>query len=83
MFLWFPVLDLARAPRRTARKKGSGYENESADKNRLTYRYTSVYSWGSQLTYRFFPPETSYVLFFLGGGVAAVTFLCKHHGKVR
>jgi hypothetical protein len=27
MFLWFPVLDLARAPRRTARKKGSGYEN--------------------------------------------------------
>jgi hypothetical protein len=28
MFLWFPVLDLARAPRRTARKKGSGYENE-------------------------------------------------------
>jgi hypothetical protein len=25
MFLWFPVL--ARAPRRTARKKGSGYEN--------------------------------------------------------
>jgi hypothetical protein len=29
MFLWFPVLDLARAPRRTARKKGSGYENVS------------------------------------------------------
>ena len=29
MFLWFPVLDLARAPRRTARKKGSGYENSS------------------------------------------------------
>jgi hypothetical protein len=29
MFLWFPVLDLARAPRRTARKKGSGYENGS------------------------------------------------------
>jgi hypothetical protein len=28
MFLWYPVLDLARAPRRTARKKGSGYENE-------------------------------------------------------
>ena len=28
MFLWFPVLDLARAPRRTARKKGSGYEND-------------------------------------------------------
>ena len=27
MFLWFPVLDLARAPRRAARKKGSGYEN--------------------------------------------------------
>ena len=26
MFLWYPVLDLARAPRRTARKKGSGYE---------------------------------------------------------
>ena len=29
MFLWFPVLDLARAPRRAARKKGSGYENGS------------------------------------------------------
>jgi hypothetical protein len=29
MFLWFPVLDLARAPRRAARKKGSGYENDS------------------------------------------------------
>jgi hypothetical protein len=28
MFLWYPVLDLAWAPRRTARKKGSGYENE-------------------------------------------------------
>ena len=27
MFLWYPVLDLATAPRRTARKKGSGYEN--------------------------------------------------------
>jgi hypothetical protein len=26
MFLWYPVLDLARAPRRTARKKGSGSE---------------------------------------------------------
>ena len=31
MFLWFPVLDLARAPRRTARKKGSGYENADGD----------------------------------------------------
>jgi hypothetical protein len=27
MFLWYPVVDLARAPRRIARKKGSGYEN--------------------------------------------------------
>jgi hypothetical protein len=27
MFLWYPVMELARAPRRTARKKGSGYEN--------------------------------------------------------
>ena len=33
MFLWFPVLDLARAPRRTARKKGSGYENAFAEKH--------------------------------------------------
>jgi hypothetical protein len=24
MFLWYPVMDLARAPRRTARKKGLG-----------------------------------------------------------
>ena len=33
MFLWYPVIDLARAPRRatlTARKKGSGYENGSS-----------------------------------------------------
>jgi hypothetical protein len=28
MFLRYPVMDLARAPRRTARKKGSGYEND-------------------------------------------------------
>ena len=28
MFSWYPVMDLARAPRRAARKKGSGYENE-------------------------------------------------------
>jgi hypothetical protein len=28
MFLWYPVMDLARAPRRTGRKKGSGYEND-------------------------------------------------------
>jgi hypothetical protein len=27
MFLWYPVMDLVRAPHRTARKKGSGYEN--------------------------------------------------------
>jgi hypothetical protein len=27
MFPWYPVMDLARAPRRAARKKGSGYEN--------------------------------------------------------
>ena len=33
MFLWFPVLDLARAPRRTARKKGSGYENGETTSN--------------------------------------------------
>jgi hypothetical protein len=35
MFLWYPVMDLARAPRRTARKKGSGYEN---DTERKAYR---------------------------------------------
>jgi hypothetical protein len=29
MFLWYPVMDLARTPRRTTRKKGSGYENAS------------------------------------------------------
>ena len=44
MFLWFPVLDLARAPRRTARKKGSGYENES---------YTAVIS--KQVNFRDVP----------------------------
>jgi hypothetical protein len=27
MFLWYPVMDLARAPRRTVHKKGSGYKN--------------------------------------------------------
>jgi hypothetical protein len=35
MFLWFPVLDLARAPRRTARKKGSGYENDLKRETKL------------------------------------------------
>jgi hypothetical protein len=39
------------------------------------------------LTYRFSPRETSYVRLGGGGGggggVAAVTFLCKHHGKIR
>ena len=29
MFSWYPVMDLARAPRRAARKKGSGYETEA------------------------------------------------------
>jgi hypothetical protein len=36
MFLWYPVLDLARAPCRaplTARKMGSGYENGANDGN--------------------------------------------------
>ena len=27
--------------------------------------------------------QKRHMFFFLGGGVAAVTFLCKHHGKVR
>jgi hypothetical protein len=37
MFLRYPVMDLARAPRRTARKKGSGYENElEFDRNFIT-----------------------------------------------
>jgi hypothetical protein len=53
MFLWYPVLDLARAPRRTARKKDSGYENgtraseprkgpgyEVADSSRMLQAYT-------------------------------------------
>ena len=30
MLLWYPIMDLARAPRRSARKKGSGYENDIA-----------------------------------------------------
>jgi hypothetical protein len=33
MFLWYPVMDLARAPRRTARMKVSWYENGSIQKN--------------------------------------------------
>jgi hypothetical protein len=36
MFLWYPVMDLARTPRRArsnARKKGSGYENASGFPN--------------------------------------------------
>jgi hypothetical protein len=38
MFLWFPVLDLARAPRRPARKKGSGYENALRSRVRFPVR---------------------------------------------
>jgi hypothetical protein len=37
MFLWYPVMDLARAPRRTARKKGSGYENDLTRKDVVNY----------------------------------------------
>ena len=37
MFLWYPVLDLARAPRRTARKKGSGYENGREGEGSFSY----------------------------------------------
>ena len=36
MFLWYPVL--ARAPRRTARKKGSGYENANYRKANVTIK---------------------------------------------
>jgi hypothetical protein len=44
MFLWYPVLDLARAPRRTARKKGSGYENaQNPDICLLSYRFFQVH----------------------------------------
>jgi hypothetical protein len=35
MFSWYPVMDLARAPRRAARKKGSGYENTFHSKYRI------------------------------------------------
>jgi hypothetical protein len=35
--LWYPVMDLARAPRRTARKKGSGYENGTKWRNQLEH----------------------------------------------
>jgi hypothetical protein len=38
MFLWYPVLDLARAPRRAARKKSSGYENGSFRQFWKTFR---------------------------------------------
>ena len=41
MFLWFPVLDLARAPRRTARKKGSGYENDFCRKARSCQSFSA------------------------------------------
>ena len=40
MFLWYPVMDMARAPRRTARKKGSGYENGISIS--IIYIYRSV-----------------------------------------
>jgi hypothetical protein len=36
MFLWYPVLDLARATLRTERKKSSGYENDSDTHNGRT-----------------------------------------------
>jgi hypothetical protein len=37
MFLWYPVMGLARAP--TARKKGSGYENERLPNYILSLHY--------------------------------------------
>jgi hypothetical protein len=43
MFLWYLVMDLARAPRRTARKKGSGYENAvSLQKSTVKEAGTSI-----------------------------------------
>jgi hypothetical protein len=41
MFSWYPVMDLASAPRRTARKKGSGYENAD-DFEKLVPRLLAV-----------------------------------------
>jgi hypothetical protein len=51
MFLWFPVLDLARAPRRTARKKGSGYENDPVHLLKMTSR--QFHRWKLVLTLSF------------------------------
>jgi hypothetical protein len=42
MFLWYPVLDLARAPRRAARKKGSGYENVLSNELMRYFINTSI-----------------------------------------
>ena len=44
MFLWFPVLDLARAPRRTARKKGSGHRIENRPEASLGQNYVRDFS---------------------------------------
>jgi hypothetical protein len=65
MFLWFPVLDLARAPRRTARKKGSGYENVS--------RWSHPRSQGLRRTHAVERPwERGWVISELGKGLALV-----------
>ena len=48
MFLWYPVLDLARAPRRTARKKGSGYENALNFARRFYFR--PIFRWHNKST---------------------------------
>ena len=54
MFLWYPVLDLARAPRRTARKKGSGYENENEKSEAKMAELTSNINEGrKQFSYHF------------------------------
>ena len=45
MFSWYPVMDLARAPRRAARKKGSGYENETDTRSRSRQYITRAKDW--------------------------------------
>ena len=76
MFLWFPVLDLARAPRRTARKKGSGYENVTMSE-RMFFFFVCSFRRGPGEKLRLEPSLPKYPTLFMENFVNKFAFIRK------
>ena len=87
MFLWYPVLDLARAPRRTARKKGSGYENASTvidQKTRSVHIYGHLNTYILLFDYRTLLVYTLQLTFKVGvSSVFECYWLMAYNGKAN